>query len=78
MPRGIPNKPGKRRGRRSVSNGEADGATETDDSGDTLVSGESEQPPTVGEAIEAVRHALESFDESTRRKIVRAANVVLK
>lgn len=34
--------------------------------------------PTIGAAIETVRAALEGFDPSTRKRIVRAANTFLK
>ena len=75
MPRGIPKK------RRRRSNGEVEAATETpevDEDGNPIVSGESEEPPTLGEAIEMVRSALSHFDDPTRKRVVRAANMLLK
>lgn len=77
MPRGIPNK--KRRGRRS--NGEAEAAAtepELDEEGNPIVSGESEAPPTLGEAVEIIRDTLSHFDDGQRKRVLRAAATLLK
>lgn len=79
MPRGIPNK--KRRGRRAAgeeTNGvETEGAV--DEEGNPVVGGElAEPPPTLGESIEIVRAALEPFDDGMRKRVVRAASMLLK
>jgi len=74
MPRGIPNK--KRRKR--SPNGDAPGEVELDDNGQPVVAGESEEPPSLGEAIEIVRSTLAHFAESDRKRLIRAANMLLK
>lgn len=76
MPRGIPNSPRKKR-RRAASNGEATDV-ELDDNGQPVVAGESEDPPSLGEAIEIVRSTLAHFAESDRKRLIRAANMLLK
>ncbi len=79
MPKGIPNK--KRRARRAAvdeTNG-VEGEVEVDEEGNPLVAGElAEPPPTLGESIEIVRAALAPFDDVMRRRVVRAATMLLK
>lgn len=78
MPRGIPNK--KRRARRAAGDETTNGAeVEVDEEGNPIVGGElAEPPPTLGEAIEIVRSALSPFDDTMRRRVVRAATMLLK
>lgn len=75
MPRGIPNKK-----RRKRTNGEAEVAegAELDTDGTATVSGESEEPPTLGEAVEIVRSTLQHFDVDSRKSVVKAATMLLK
>jgi len=77
MPRGIPNK--KRRSRKS--NGEAEATAtepEVDEEGNPIVAGESESPPTLGEAVEIVRDTLSHFEDSDRKRVLKAAATLLK
>jgi hypothetical protein len=75
MPRGIPNK--KRRKR--SPNGDAPGEVELDDNGQPVVAGELEdEPPSLGQAIEIVRSTLAHFAEADRKRLIRAANMLLK
>lgn len=78
MPRGIPNK----KRRRKTTNGEAeavDGAEpEVDENGNAIVAGESEEPPSLGEAIEIIRSTLAHFDDTARKRLVKAATMLLK
>lgn len=59
-------------------------APETTEEADPIVGGElaptepAEATPTLGEAIDWVRQALTPFDGDTRRRIIRAANQLIK
>ncbi len=75
MPRGIPNKKRRSRSAAAPTNGEP----VLDEEGNPIVGGEiDDPPPTLGEAIEIVRSALSPFDDVMRRRVVRAATMLLK
>jgi hypothetical protein len=69
-----------KRGRRGARTTET---TETEEA-DPVVGGEpvtdvaAEEAPTLGQAIDWVRQALTPFDGDTRRRIIRAANQLIK
>lgn len=75
MPRGNP---GKKRGRRKNGEAEATAEVEVDEEGNPIVSGESEEPPSLGEAVEIVRSTLAHFETAERKRVLRAASMLLK
>lgn len=71
MPRGV-------KKRRSAAAESVD-VQEYDADGTPVVSGEpSGEAPTIGDSIDAVRGALAPFDGVMRRRIVKAAEMLLK
>ena len=70
---------GKKRGvGRKAAVEAVDGTEEVDAEGNPIVSGELDETPTLGGAIDSIATALQPFDETTRKRIVRAAHMMLK
>ena len=68
----------KKRRRSNGAEETVNGEVELDAEGNPIVSGESEDAPTLGGAIDAIAYALKPFDDVTRKRIVRAAHMMLK